>query len=99
MSEATVKLDKDFYESDETNCTMQGTKDFRTAVNNGNEQRVQKKLLMFDLSYLYRHFKDKCPCDKLGLSKFADNRTQRCVLASSTRKRAVCVSDIKISIS
>jgi hypothetical protein len=70
---------------------MQGKKGFKRAVNNGNEQSVQKELLMFDLIDLYRGFKDKCPCDELGFSEFADFRTQRCVLASSTRKRAVCV--------
>jgi hypothetical protein len=68
---------------------MQGKKDFKTAVNNGNEQSVQKELLMFDLIDLYRSFKVKYLCDELGFSEFADFRTQRCDSGSTTRKRAV----------
>ena len=91
LPQSTVKLVTDFYESEEVSRMMPGKKDFVTIRKGVTKEQIQKKLVLCNLSELYRNFKDKYPTCKIGFSKFAELRPEHCVLAGSSGTHAVCV--------
>lgn len=91
LSEETVKLVKDFYESDEVSRLMPGKKDFVSVVTDKGRVHVQKRLVLNNLDELYKCFKESNVDVKVGFSKFASLRPKNCVLAGASGTHSVCV--------
>lgn len=73
---------------------MPGKKDFVSVKKDAKRLHVQKRLVLSNLKDVYREFKIKFPCLKIGFSKFADLRPKHCVLAGGSGTHTVCVCTI-----
>lgn len=60
-------------------------------IADGVRQRVQKRLLLFNLDDAYRQFKDEHDGVKVGLTKFKELRPKNVILAGASGTRNVCV--------
>ena len=94
LSEETVNIVQNFFESEEISRTMPGKKDFISVCQGHQRVHVQKRLVLTNLKELYQLFKDKFPTKFVGFSKFADLRPKHCVLAGASGTHAVCVCTI-----
>ena len=92
LSEETINLVQEFYNSD-LNCRiLPGTKDFVSVKQlDGSRIHIQKKLVLCNLKELFALFKEKYPEVVLGFSRFAGLRPKHCVLAGSSGTHTVCV--------
>ena len=80
--------------SDDISRIMPGKKDFVSVKQEGKRVHVQKRLVLSNLTEVYREFKDKNPDKKVGFSKFAELRPRHCVLAGASGTHSVCVCTI-----
>ena len=94
LSEETVHLVQNFFESEEISRTMPGKKDFISVRQGHQRVHVQKRLVLTNLKESYQLFKDKFPTKSVGFSKFADLRPKHCVLAGASGTHDVCVCTI-----
>ena len=72
LSIETKQLITKFYESTEVSCLLPGKKDcVSVKLIDGTKTRVQKRLLLSNLSEIYVHFKEENPNVSVGFSTFA----------------------------
>lgn len=67
LNENTAQLIKDFYNSDDVSRIMSGKK-------------VQKRLILANISEIYQLFKQKYPDHSVRFSKFCELRPKNCIL-------------------
>lgn len=91
LSDETVKMIKNFYESDEVSRLMPGKKDFVSVKGIEGRVHIQKRLVLSNLKELYKCFKEQNAEAKIGFSKFASLRPKNCVLAGASGTHSVCV--------
>ena len=91
LAETTVDLVCNFYESDNISRIMPGKKDYISVRKEDGRVQIQKRLILCNLSELYRMFKDEHPTEKVGFSTFASLRPRHCILAGASGTHAVCV--------
>ena len=94
LPSVTVKQVTDLYESDEVSRMMPGKKDFVSVRQEGKRIHVQKRLVLNNLTEVYRMFKDAFPGQKNWLSKFTELRPPHCALAGASGTHSVCVCTI-----
>ena len=70
---------------------MPGKKDCVTILQNGEQMKIQKRLVLGNLRELYQQFKPSNPERKVGFSKFAMLCPKECVLARSNGTISVCI--------
>lgn len=81
-----------FYERDEISRQCPGKKDFVSIkVENGDNLRVQKRLILGNLREIYIKFKEEGHNPQIGFSTFCALRPKQCVLAGSGGTHSVCV--------
>ena len=62
LNSETKQLITEFYESDEVSRLLPGKKDcFSVKLTDGSKTRVQKRLLLSNLSEIHVHFKEENP--------------------------------------
>jgi len=83
-----------FYENDINSRIMPSTKGVVNIVVDEEKKKVQKRLLLSDISYLHSQFKNINPECSISLSKFAELRPKWCVLAGAKGTHSVCVCTI-----
>lgn len=88
LSENTINLVKNFYQSEEYSRIMPGRKD---KVSISTNVYMQKRLLLQNLNELYSSFKFEYPEIKIGFSKFCMLRPKWCVTAGSAGTHSVFV--------
>ena len=91
LSEETVTLIQDFYQSDENSRILPGKKDCASVRIDGRKESKQKRLILCNLRELYLHFKVLKPDVKVGVSTFCSLRPKWCILAGSSGTHSVCV--------
>ena len=57
----------------------------------GKKEKIQKRLLLLNLTELYQLFKEEHPDAEVGFTKFSLLRPKNCVLAGSSGTHRVCV--------
>ena len=88
----TIELVQNFYEKDDVSRIMPGMKDFVSVKQkDGKREHIQKRLILGDLSEIYRLFKEKYEHVKIGFTKFTQLRPPHCVLAGTSGTHNVCV--------
>ena len=80
-----------FYESNSNSRMMAGKKDCISESRPQGRVTKQKRLVLTNLSELYRLFKQRYPEVKVGFSKFAELCLPYCVLAGASGTHSVCV--------
>ena len=73
---------------------MPGMKDYKSIVKNGKRTQGQKRLLLFNLNDLHKHFREKFPEIPISLLKFRQIRPRKCILAGKIGTHNVCVCNI-----
>ena len=86
----TQDLVVNFYESD-NNSRMMAGKDCLSVRRPQGRVTMQKRLVLTNLSELYRLFKQRYPEVKVGFSKFAELCLPYCVLAGASGTHSVYV--------
>ena len=76
------------YQDDRFSICLLGVKDF---VGMGNEEYMQKQLLLSNLRELYQTFKDEYPVVHVRFFKFCSLRPKVCVIAKASGTHSVCV--------
>lgn len=94
LSQDTLKEIEDFYQSDENSRQMPGVKDTVSIIVDGEKQKIQKRLLLYNLNDLYTHFMRGKTDDIVSFSKFAKLRPRNCILAGASGTHSVCVCTI-----
>lgn len=95
LPESTVMEIIKFYEDDEISVNMPGMKDFVSVRGpDGKKIHKQKRLLLANLTELYKQFKTMKPELSVGFSKFASLRPKHCVSAGvgGTHTSCVCIA-------
>lgn len=69
-----------FYCSDEVSRICPGKRDYKKVLQNGQLEKVQRRLLLLNLNELYEQFKKEFPNDKVSFSKFASLRPPQCLV-------------------
>ena len=77
---------------------MPEKKDFKTVENKGKCEHIKRRLVLRDLRGVYHEFKERIPHCKIGVSKFVELRSKRCVLAGTSGTHSVCVCTIHQSV-
>ena len=91
LSEETVNVVRNFYQSDEQSRVMPGMKD---VISVGKNEYQRKRLILSNLKELYSACKEEYPDVKVGFSKFSTLRPKWCVLAGSSGTHSICVCTI-----
>lgn len=84
----------DFYQDDSNSRVMPGQRDYLPVTIDGRKDRVQKRLLLFDLKELHYNFQARHPEVKLSCSKFCKLRPPFCVTVGCSGAHNVCVCKI-----
>lgn len=90
----TTKKILEFYRCDNISRACLGICDYVTHKNDGQVEKIQRRLILMNLSEAYELSKTECPDIEIGFSKFASLRPKECVLAGSTQgihTTCVCV--------
>ena len=74
LSNDTIIMVQNFYESDEISRVMPGKKDCVSIKVNDTRTSVKKRLLLGNLKEVYRQFKDQFPAEKIRFSRFTEFR-------------------------
>lgn len=86
---------KEFYMDDGISRMMPGKKDCVKVVNeDGSSDRIQKRLLLFDIDEIHRQFCLKYADMKVSASKFTKLRPRNCITVGSAGTHNVCVCKI-----
>lgn len=104
MSEEIKTTISNFYESDEMSRMCPGMKDcINIRKEDGTKEKVQKRLLLANISEIYACFKTENPDVKIGFSTFALLRPKWCVPVGSAGSHNVCVctyhQNVKLMVS
>lgn len=92
LSEEVKDIVKNFYYDIDISREMPGMKDCVTVRDEqGRKEKKQKRLVLANLSEIYKAFREKFPDVKVSFSKFAEFRPRECVLAGSSGTHTVCV--------
>lgn len=94
LPQSTIELVKKFYMSDEISRIMPGMKDCLSIKTSNGRELMQKRLLLFDLTEIFKKFKLEYSQIKIGLSKFKALRPRQCVSAGQSGTHNVCVCKI-----
>ena len=94
MSTEVKKTVWDFYEDDENSRMCPGKKDCVSVMIDGTKQKIQKRLLLMNVSELYQCFKEKHSEMKIGLSKFCELRPRWCITVGARGTHSVCVCEL-----
>lgn len=73
---------------------MPGQKDTKTVKIHGASHVRQKRLIMGNLSFIYKNFLQENPGIKIGFTKFCCLRPAHCILANAGGTHVVCVCPI-----
>lgn len=91
----TLKIVREFYESDDNGRLCPGMKDCVTVRHeDGTKEKIQKRLILCNINELFKKFKDTHPELKIGRSKFCELRPKWCVLPGPKGTHSVCVCAI-----
>lgn len=92
ISDEIKNLITNFYESDEVSRMCPGKKDcVSIKLPNGTRDKMQKRLLLSNISEIFSHFKLEHPDVKVGFSTFALLRPKWCVPVGAAGSHNVCV--------
>lgn len=91
LSDLTIKKVQDFYECDQNSRIMPNKKDTIIIKTNGENKKLQKRLLLTDIKVLHTQFKEEYPAFPIGLIKFAELRPKNCVSAGASGTHSVCI--------
>ena len=92
ICDETIQLIVDCYESDEVSRMCPGKKDCVTIKKtDGTKEKMQKRLLLLNISEIYSLFKSENPDVKVGISKFTMLRRKWCIPVGSSGSHNVCV--------
>lgn len=92
LSEEVKDIVKNFYYDIDISREMPGMKDCVIVRDEQcRKEKKQKRLVLANLSEIYRAFQEKFPDVKVSFSKFAEFRPRECVLALSSGTHTVCV--------
>ena len=69
IAKKSIDLVVGFYECDNSSRMMPGRKDFVSVKQVHGQVQIQKRLILYNLKELYRHFKDEYPSENIGFSK------------------------------
>lgn len=92
----TIETVIKFYRDNEISKVMPGIRqecDCIVYKDNMEKEKLQRRLVLFNLKEVYELFKEKYPDKKIGFSKFATLRPRECVLAMEkygTHRTCVC---------
>ena len=93
LPETTVKIIRDFYQSDDYSRLCPGKKDFVSVKQDDKRIQVQKRLLLVNMKELYAEFKNSIGL-KVGFSKFCELRPKSCLTVSARGMHSVCVCEL-----
>ena len=88
--------------SDEVSCLLPRKKDcVSVKLTEGSKTRVQKHLLLSNLSEIYVHFKEENSNVSVGFSTFATLRPKWCVTVGASGSHSVCTyhQNVKLMLS
>lgn len=71
----------EFFREDEISKVMPGMRDCVIYKDDMQKQKVQRRLILFNLKEVYELFKKKHPEEKIGFTKFSTLRPRECVYA------------------
>lgn len=94
IPQETIDKVKRFYRSENISRPCPGIREYVRRKDNGQVEKIQRRLILVDLKEAFELFKTENPELKIGFSKFADVRPEECVLAGSTHgihTTCVCV--------
>lgn len=98
IDENTIKKVSEFYYNETISRACPGIREYVIKHNaNGENEKVQRRLILMNIREAYLLFKEKFKCDlsvKIGFSKFATLRPKECILAGSAHgihTTCVCV--------
>lgn len=81
IEKETVETVINFYRDTDISKLMPGMRDCIVYKENMEKEKLQRRLVLFNLKEVYELFKEKYPDKKIGFSKFATLRPRDCVLA------------------
>ena len=91
---STIEKVQNFYLSDYSSRILPGINDYKTVIRDGKKIKAQKRLLLYNLVDLHKHFKLEYPDIPIGLSKFQYFRPCGCILTDQNGTHKVCVCKI-----
>ena len=92
LNSETKQLITEFYESDEVSRLLPGKKDcVSVKLTDGSKTRVQKRLLLSNLSEICVHFKEGNPNVSVGFSTFATLQLKWCVTVGASGSHSIGV--------
>lgn len=94
LSDEIVNKIKSFYNMNDNSRIKAGMSDTVLMGIDGEKRRVQKRLLLYSLNDLYRHFKTFNPKIQVSFSMFAKLRPKNCILPGQSGTHSVCVCTI-----
>lgn len=80
-----------FYREADVSKELAGKKEFKSVREGNTRVHKQKRLVLANLTEIYRLFKERFPEIRIGFSKFAELRPAECVLAGAAGTHTVCV--------
>ena len=91
MTPEVKKKVVDFYLNDENSRMLPGKKDCLSIRTENGKQKMQKQLVLCNLSELFAKWKSDPQNERIGFSTFATLRPKWCVLAGAAGTHTVCV--------
>jgi hypothetical protein len=91
LSDHTKQIVKMYYERDDISRAFPGIRDYVVVRKNNEKTEHQKRMLLENLTEIYRNFKDEFPDTTIGFSSFAALRPPYCVLAGAPGTHTMCV--------
>lgn len=96
LDDRTKELVRKFYEHDDNSRQLAGMRDYVTVRGPDGTKigKIQKKIILYNLSELYESFKMQHVDINIGFSKFCDLRPQHCVPVGADGTHATCLCQL-----
>ena len=91
VSKELLQKVQTFYRESDISKELAGKKEFKSVREGDRRVQKQKRLVMANLSKVFALFKNKYPDEKIGFTKFVENRPPECVLTGAAGTHSVCV--------